>query len=113
MFTIDSETNEILITKGNTAYFDLVITDPNDDSTYTIVETDIITMSVKKHKNSLVEIFTLTADSIGRFTILPEHTESLVAGTSFVYDIKLEQINGDITTVVPWSPFIVDWRVTE
>ena len=113
MFTIDSETNAILLTKGNTAYFDLVITDPSDDSTYSILATDIITMSVKKHKDSLVEIFTKTASATGRFTILPEDTIPLVAGTSYVYDIKLVQINGDITTVVPWSPFIVDWRITE
>ena len=111
MFTIDADTNEMRITKNNTAYFTISIV-KKDGTAYTILATDVITFTVKNSIESQVALITKIATLAGLIKIEVEDTDFLTPGLAYYYDVKIVQLNEDASTIVPWSKFIVDYKIT-
>jgi len=111
MFTIDADTNEMTLTKNNTAYFTVAVK-TKAGAAYTILATDVITFTVKSSVESKVALITKTANINGLIKIDIVDTDLLTPSIAYYYDIKITQLNGDASTIVPWSKFIVDYKVT-
>ena len=94
------EGNRIYLTKGDTAYLTIALTNP-DGSDYTPVTGDTIRFAMKA-------LFTDAECAINKqfdmtnlqLTFLPADTKELLAGKEYVYDIELTDSEGRVTTVI-------------
>lgn len=103
MFEINGRS--ISLTRGDTARFEVSITNTVTGEPYTIEENDILTMTVRGTSKSPVEF---RSQSLGTslLHIKPEDTEHMYFG-EYVYDIELRTSSGDVYTVIPLSEFTV------
>lgn len=119
MFTISTD-NSITLTKGDTAHFSVVVKNA-DGTPYEVRPEDVITFTVKRGISTRVPIITKTTGALqdNLISILPSDTKKLTVsaqlpvGTSYVYDIQIKLEDGTINTMIPHSPFILDWEATE
>ena len=111
MLRIDSRTNKVSLTRGDTAYLGINITDDIAGAEYTMAEGDEITLSVKKTVEDAEALIQKVSKGTNTFHLLPEDTKSLAFGT-YKYDIQLTKENGDVLTVIVPSPFEMMPEVT-
>ena len=110
------EGTKITMTRGDTLKVQLSLKQGEDD--YTPVEGDALRFAVKSRLNSkrteFVEDEPLIEVAIPMDTLLlqldPEDTKDLKFG-NYYYDIEFTSASGDVDTVVPMSPFILDPEV--
>lgn len=104
------EDNDIYLTRGDTAYIGLNLTDNSGDS-YEIKDGDTVTLSVKKNiedENYALQITVPLGEDI---YIRPEDTKELEYGRYF-YDIQITTAYGEIFTVITKSLFKLEEEVT-
>ena len=108
MFKIDSKTNTIYLTKGDSAEIEVKIYD-NSGKQRQIYADDRLTLTVKKSGYD-TESFSVEGVN-GVFSILPEHTKSLATGY-YCYDVQLNTFTGKVYTVIPKSNFVIKEEIT-
>lgn len=105
------EDNDIYLTRGDTAYIGLNLTDSNGEEFNGTME-DTVILSVKKEINEeKVYAFQVSVPFGVDIKILPEHTKNLEYGR-YYYDIQINMANGDIFTVVEKAVFNITQEVT-
>ena len=103
MFRV-TESGRILLTRGDTAYINVVTDD------YTPQDGDQIKLTVKRStadKDTLIQKTVLD----GVCKIEPKDTETLDYGT-YVYDCQLTTAAGDVYTFIPPTDFVLQEEVT-
>lgn len=101
--------NDISITRGDSAIFEVTITD-KDGNTYTPINTDRVTFTVKENTRSNAIVFQKTVEN-GKIVIAPSDTEGLRYG-KYVYDVQLVTADGWVDTIIPPHLFTVLGEVT-
>lgn len=99
MFEYNSETGQINLTRGDTAYLDVSASDAEGNELQFTDQVDI-RMTVRQDAESPV-LFQIPADS-GTVKICPEHTSELEFGT-YRYDVQVILANGDVSTYGPYK----------
>lgn len=89
MFAIGTN-NEIILTRGDTARFDIVARKKDDGTIYTPGEDEVITFTVKKNVGGR-ELIVKTGQSV---TISGSDTASLANG-EYVYDVDITYASGE------------------
>lgn len=107
MFKV-TESGRILLTRGDTAYINVVVADDAGD--YTPQDGDQIKLTVKK-STADAEVLIQKTVSDGLVKIEPKDTESLDYGT-YVYDCQLTTAAGDVYTFIPPTDFVLQEEVT-
>lgn len=100
--------NDISLTRGDTLHLQITLTD-QEGEVYTLQDGDALVFTVKKNTSSdvvLIQKNILNSD----ITISHEDTKNMSYGT-YVYDVQLTQANGDVTTVIKPSKFIITEEV--
>jgi hypothetical protein len=101
--------NTIMLTRGDTAYIDVVI--DREGEPYTLASGDKLTLSVKKYVTDEAPAFSKTTTSGNTIHIEPQDTAGLGFGT-YKYDVQLNTASGDVFTVVDVGNFEVMPEVT-
>lgn len=100
----------IYITRGDSAYLTIAITDQNKKP-YTLSEGDVIKGEVRTHPNNGELIFEMTIDQTDPnnivWHILPENTKGLEVG-KYSYDIEVDTPQGDIFTFLSGNFIVTD-----
>lgn len=104
MFCI-TETNKIIITKGDTATMQVEAYDC-EQKKYDIKPNDRVLIKVKKTQNS-EPVINKEADADNIITFLPNDTNELDSGL-YVYDIQIITENGNIYTIIPLNYFEIE-----
>lgn len=99
MFIID-KANRIRITRGDNAEIDVRIFN-KDGKEERILETDVLTLTVKDSKD--VTVLEKTNDMINSIFLYPEDTEDLDVGY-YVYQVDFTRGN-EVQTIVPSNTF--------
>lgn len=99
MFIID-KANRIRITRGDNAEIDVRIFN-KDGKEERILETDVLTLTVKDSKG--VTVLEKTNDMINSIFLYPEDTEDLDIGY-YVYQVDFNRDN-EVQTIVPSNTF--------
>lgn len=99
MFIID-KANRIRITRGDNAEIDVRIFN-KDGKEERILETDVLTLTVKDSKD--VTVLEKTNDMINSIFLYPEDTEDLDIGY-YVYQVDFTRDN-EVQTIVPSNTF--------
>lgn len=108
MFTIDDE-NNIYLTRGDSAGFDLTITDEEGEP-YTPRPTDVIVLTIKQNYNNVGDMLRKTFDNL-HADISSEESLKFNFGTYF-YDVRL--IDEDlIDTIICNGKFIIGGGTNE
>lgn len=97
------------LTKGDSASIRLNVVD-SDGKERAYTSTDTIVMTVRKTPSSPVA-FTKTAVE-NQIAIEPSDTSSLSTGT-YLYDIQLTTVDGNVFTIVPQSIFELTEEITQ
>lgn len=105
------EDGVVLLTKGDTAYFQVDILYDND-SPYIYRDGDKITLSVKKKVTDNMYAIQKVVNGGEVITINPEDTSNLSAGR-YVYDVQLNTGLGEVFTVCPLNEFYIKEEVTD
>ena len=100
---------DIHITKGDTGYLYLNITDENNNK-YIIKDGDTVTITVKSTQGT--KIFSHTVPANEAFIIEPNDTADAGIGR-YKYDIQLNTANNEVFTIIPVSSFFIEEGVTE
>lgn len=108
MLTI--EDGAISLTRGDTAYLSLDLTDANGEP-FEGSEGDYKTFTVRERVGGTL-LFAITETLDSAFKITPDMTKELEYGR-YVYDIQVTLANGDVFTVVPKNTFKLTEEVTE
>lgn len=96
--------NDIKLIRGDTARFEVEILDQSGEK-YVLQEGDKLVFTVKR--NTSTDEVILQKQILGdTFTLMHDDTKDLEY-RKYVYDIQLTQSNGDVTTVIPPSDFVV------
>lgn len=94
--------NDIHLIRGDTARFEVEILDQAGEK-YVLLDGDQLVFTVKK--NTSTDDIIIQKQILGdTFTLTHDDTKDLEY-RKYVYDIQLTQSNGDVTTVIPPSPF--------
>ena len=105
------EDNDIYLTRGDTAYIGLDLTD-NEGEPFEGTLDDTVTFSVKKQIDETEDYAFQVSVPLGvNIKILPEHTKALEYGR-YYYDIQLNMANGDVFTIVEKAVFNLTQEVT-
>lgn len=100
--------NDVTVTRGDTLHLEISLQD-QDGQEYILQDGDKLVFTLKKNVNT--KEIVLQKDIIAnKFTISHMDTAILSYGT-YVYDIQLTQSNGDVTTVIKPSKFIITEEV--
>lgn len=102
-----SYNNTIVLTRGDSAGFDINITDASGDPVSLDAST-IVTFTVKASINDENALITKHGTEIN---ILPEDTSSLAYG-DYVYDVQLNYEDGTVETIITPSTFRITGEVT-
>lgn len=97
MLRIEDE-NEILLTRGDTAYLTVKL------DGYEPLEGDTISFTVKKAISDTEPVLKLTIPIDEAFVFQPSDTAGLPYG-KYYYDIQIDTAFGEVFTVVEKSPF--------
>lgn len=102
--------NTIYLTRGDTFKAQVTIENP-DGTVYTPVEGDTIRFALKKSiDDAECLIYKDIPIDTGLLVINPEDTKSLEFG-SYVYDVQLTKVNGDVDTFITASKFKITAEV--
>ena len=101
--------SDIQITRGDTAYFNIEITQA-DGSLYTRVDGDKLIFTVKRSYNSDFEYIQKELEGLA-IVLAPEDTNELDYGT-YWYDVQLTTSDNSVYTVVGPARFIIREEVT-
>ena len=105
------EGNTIKLTRGDTAYLSVPITNITLGERYEIAENDILEFTVKKYASDGPSLIYKKIIGRNTFHIYPEDTKDLPFG-KYEYDIQLTTAKGDVYTVIDVSAFEVLKEVT-
>lgn len=110
MFLIQ-EDGVIKLTRGDTAYLNVEITNDISGEPYEMDPADTLTLTVKKTVKDTDICFQKTIKGSTEFKIVPEDTAHC-SFAKYKYDIQLKRANGDIHTVVVPTSFCILEEVT-
>ena len=96
--------NDISITRGDSAIFDVTITDKLKNI-YTPDSTDEIIFTVKENTRSRPSVFQKPVIN-GQVVIEPADTNGLCYG-KYIYDVQLRKADGWVDTIIPPHAFNV------
>lgn len=86
-----------------------------NDNFIPFVPGDIIYFTVKKSpsftEKVMQKIITEFTEGTASITILPTDTQNLAAG-NYYYDVQLNLLNGQVSTIIPPSKFYIESGVT-
>lgn len=102
--------NDIYLTRGDTAHFDVSIT-TTVGMTYEILPNDKLTITVRKSINDPSAALIKTVKGVSSLCIVPDDTKDLAFG-SYVYDLQLNTASGEVYTIIEPSLFEVMPEVT-
>lgn len=100
--------NEIELTRGDTLYLEIHIED-DEGNDYIPTQKDSLVFTVKKNVYQNEPLIQKNVYN-GVLTIEHSDTQQLPYG-EYVYDVQLTQANGDVTTVIKPSKFVIDYEV--
>lgn len=103
MLFIDSRTNKINITQGDSASIEVVLEERD------LFDDDTIVLTVRDLSDNVA--FTKTADN-GVIEIEPEDTKDLDIGSIYLYDVELTTFSGKVYTIVEDAIFSVHREVS-
>lgn len=96
--------NDIHLIRGDTARFEVEILDQAGEK-YVLLDGDQLVFTVKK--NTSTDNVILQKQILGdTFTLTHDDTKDLEY-REYMYDIQLTQANGDVTTVISPSKFVI------
>jgi uncharacterized protein YfaS (alpha-2-macroglobulin family) len=101
----------IRLTRGDTARLTVDITNNTDGGEYTLENSDVLTLTVKKNVNETTAYIQKTITGSNVFYIEPSDTESMTFG-SYKYDVQLTTAGGDVYTIIEPSKFEIMQEVT-
>lgn len=102
---------EIQLTRGDTAYLNVIVTKSSDSREYTMQSGDTLTLTVKKTVNDTEFLLQKVVQGSNIIHILPEDTNGLEYGP-YKYDVQLNTSDGDVFTVIEPSVFKILTEVT-
>ena len=109
---LSAQGTNITITRGDSAYITIKITDSNGNP-YTPGPEDKIRAQVRQDVSSTKVLF---ESSIPQDTLIwhikPEDTAQAQMGKAYVYDMEIETAEGDGFTFIPLSNFTINKEVT-
>lgn len=100
---------EIHLTKGDSAYLNLEITN-NHNQPYNVQNGDKIVMTVRNALSNAL-LFQKTVDADSCIVIHPNDTSLATIGR-YKYDVELTTASGDVFTIIPKSFFYLEEEVT-
>lgn len=103
--------SEIQLTRGDTAYLNVIVTKSSDSQTYTMKPEDTLTLTVKKTVNDSDFLLQKVVEGTNTIHILPEDTSELEYG-SYKYDVQLNTEEGDVFTIIEPATFKILPEVT-
>lgn len=103
--------NNIQLTRGDTARFEIDIVNMIDNSAYVMADDDILRFSVKRSTNDKDFVIHKELQGQNVVYINPDDTNSLSFG-KYVYDVEVTTGGGDVYTVIPPSKFTLTPEVT-
>lgn len=112
MFSITQ--TAIGLTRGDTAFLDVAITNQVDGSPYEMASGDKLVLTIRtarKGTSGSQQILVKTLTGSGTFEFLPADTANTDYG-AYVYDIQLTTAAGEVYTVIPESTFEILSEVT-
>ena len=100
---------DIIIKRGDSKTYNLLITSPIDDSVYYLTNSDSLYMTVKDGKDAVIKKKYIYSDQdIGGYVpieIVPTDTENMRPSENrYIYDIELVTGDGNVVTVIPPEP---------
>lgn len=109
---------DISMVRGDTLALSISGIKNTDGTEYTLKETDIVYLDVKKYATDKTAVFrkSVTAadyvDGALPITILPEDTVDLPCG-DYYFDVRLFMDDDNIYTIIPMSKFRIVQNVTD
>ena len=109
---------DISLVRGDTLALSISGIKNTDGTEYTLKETDIVYLDVKKYATDKTAVFrkSVTAaeyvDGALPITILPEDTVDLPCG-DYYFDVRLFMDDDNIYTIIPMSKFRIVQNVTD
>jgi hypothetical protein len=100
--------NEVRMTRGDTAIFDLEITDPAGEP-YELQDGDVVRFTIRKTPGS-GDIFVSKTGGI-EIIIDPADTAKIPFGR-YCYDVELTKADGTVDTIIPPTKFEICEEVT-
>lgn len=110
--------NDVTIVRGDTLTLSISEIKMSDGSPYTLKDTDIIYLDVKKNSIDKTAVFrkSVTAadyvEGVLPVTVLPEDTVNLSPG-DYYFDVRLFMDDDNIYTIIPMSKFRIVRNVTD
>ena len=101
MFKIEDD-NRVTLTRGDSCAFDVEVK-TDSGGTYTPVETDVITFTLKKDAKTSEVLIRKTGTTI---VFNPEDTRSFKYG-NYLYDVTLTTAGGAVYTIIPPTEFVL------
>ncbi len=105
MFKIEDD-NRVVLTRGDTCAFDVEIKTDSGE-TYTPVEGDVITFTMKKDSKSS-DVLIIKYGTTIVFT--PQDTNRFKYG-NYLYDVTLTTPGGAVYTIIPPTEFILAYEI--
>ena len=109
---------DISMVRGDTLALSISGIKNTDGTEYTLKETDIVYLDVKKYATDKTAVFrkSVTAaeyvDGALPITILPEDTVDLPCG-DYYFDVRLFMDDDNIYTIIPMSKFRIVQNITD
>lgn len=103
--------NTIQLTRGDTAYLTVNITNETDSSVYELQDGDTLTLTVKKSTKDTEFSFQKKVAESYTIKIEPDDTKDLAVG-KYKYDVQLNTATGDVFTIIAATVFEVLEEVT-
>ena len=100
---IVSPNGEIKLTRGDTAWLTVTLTD-DEKQPYTMQAEDTLTLAVKITTRAKECLLRKVIKGNNVFHIKPEDTKDLIFGR-YVYDVQIDTADGDSYTVIPFTCF--------
>ena len=102
----------VQLTRGDSAEFEILITNKVDNSTYTVQAEDRLVLSMKKTlKDTAPVVLQKTITGSNLFVFEPSDTNSLSFG-DYYYDVQMTTADGRVFTVIPPVLFKITAEVT-
>lgn len=109
MLKIDSD-NNITMTRGDTAKFNINVTSLDSENPYVITENDVVVFTVRENpkRSTDDDNYLIQKEApLGVLTLNPEDTADLSYITTYYYDIQITLENGEVHTIIEWRKFIL------
>lgn len=110
MFYIEKD-NHMKLTRGDTAYIAVEISNTALNESYTINENDEMTLTVKQRISDELPVLQKTIRGSNTFKLEPSDTANLEF-RAYKYDVQLTTADGDVFTVIEPSLFTIMQEVT-